>query len=92
VWSNRAHTQIARLNDYSTVWFGEVSGLVWKIIEIIGESNESFANAVKNAVEEAGKTVKQMQWFEATQFRGTIKEGKVSQFQVVVRIGFKIER
>ena len=66
--------------------------MVWKIIEVIGESNESFANAVKNAVEEAGRTVKQMQWFEATQFRGTIKEGKVSEFQVVVRISFKVER
>ena len=66
--------------------------MVWKIIEVIGESNESFASAVRNAVEEAGKTVKQMQWFEATQFRGTIKESKVSQFQAVVRIGFKVER
>ena len=72
--------------------FAEVSDLVWKIIEIVGESNESFANAVKNAVEEAGKTVKQMQWFEATQFRGTIKEDKVSNFQALVRIGFKVER
>ena len=66
--------------------------MVWKIIEVIGESNDSFANAVRNAVEEAGKTVKQMQWFEATQFRATVKEGKVSQFQAVVRIGFKVER
>jgi hypothetical protein len=69
-----------------------VNDLVWKIIEIIGESNESFADAVRNAVQEAGKTVKQMQWFEASEFRGTIKEGKVSQFQAVVRIGFKVER
>ena len=66
--------------------------MVWKIIDVIGESNESFANAVRNGVEEAGKTVKQMQWFEVTQFRGTIKEGKVIQFQAVVRIGFKVER
>lgn len=67
-------------------------GLVWKIIEVVGESDVSFAKAVMNAVEEAGKTVKQMQWFEATQFRGTIKEGKVTQFQALVRIGFKVER
>lgn len=70
----------------------EVNELVWKVIEIVGESNESFANAVRNAVEEAGKTVKQMQWFEATSFRGNIQSGKVSQFQVVVKIGFKVER
>jgi len=66
--------------------------LVWKVIEIVGESKESFAEAIRNAVEEAGKTVKQMQWFEATSFRGSILEGKVSQFQVVVKIGFKVER
>ena len=77
---------------FATVLFEEVSELVWKIIEVVGESNESFANAVKNAVEEAGKTVKQMQWFEVTQFRGTIKDDKVSQFQALVRIGFKVER
>ena len=86
------HTQIPRLDDYGTVWFVEVINLVWKIIDVVGESNESFANAVRNAVEEAGKTVKQMQWFEATQFRGTIKENKVIQFQALVRIGFKVER
>jgi len=66
--------------------------LVWKVIEIVGESKESFADAVRNAIEEAGKTVKQMQWFEATSFRGSIQGSKVSQFQAVVRIGFKVER
>ncbi len=66
--------------------------MVWKVIEIVGESNESFAEAVRNAIEEAGKTVKQMQWFEATSFRGNIQDGKIGQFQVVVKIGFKVER
>jgi flavin-binding protein dodecin len=70
----------------------EVNGFVWKVIEIDGESPESFAAAVRNAIDEAGKTVKQMQWFEASSFRGNIKEGKVSQFQTVVKIGFKVER
>jgi hypothetical protein len=70
----------------------EVNRLVWKFIEIVGESPESFANAVRNAISEAGKTVKNMQWFEVTSFRGTIKEGKVGQFQAVVKIGFKVER
>jgi flavin-binding protein dodecin len=69
-----------------------VNDLVWKVIEIVGESEESFADAVRNAIDEAAKTVKQMQWFEATSFRGNIKDGKVSQFQVVLKIGFKVER
>jgi len=66
--------------------------LVWKVIEVVGESKQSFADATRNAVEEAGKTVKQMQWFEATDFRGSIQDGKVTQFQTLVRIGFKVER
>ncbi len=66
--------------------------MVWKVIEIVGESKQSFADAVRNAIDEAGKTVKQMQWFEATSFRGVIQAGKVSQFQVVVKVGFNVER
>jgi dodecin len=66
--------------------------LVWKCIEIVGESPESFAEATRNAVTEAGKTVKQMQWFEIVSLRGTIQDGKVNRFQAAVKIGFKIER
>ena len=66
--------------------------MVWKFIEIVGESPESFADAVRNAVSEAGKTVKQMQWFEVASLRGTIQDGKVNQFQAVVKVGFKVER
>jgi len=66
--------------------------LVWKCIEIVGESPESFAEATRNAVAEAGKTVKQMQWFEIVSLRGTIQDGKVSKFQASVKIGFKVER
>ncbi|HMK82714.1 MAG TPA: dodecin [Candidatus Bathyarchaeia archaeon] len=69
-----------------------VKDLVWKCIEIVGESPESFANAVRNAITEAGKSVKHMQWFEVTSLRGSIQEGKVSQFQASVKIGFKVER
>jgi len=66
--------------------------LVWKCIEIVGESPESFAEATRNAITEAGKTVKQMQWFEVVSLRGTIQNGKVNRFQVSVKIGFKVER
>jgi len=66
--------------------------LVWKVIEIVGESRESFADAVRSAIDEAGKSVREMQWFEVAQLRGSILQGKVSQFQAVVKIGFKVER
>jgi dodecin len=64
---------------------------VYKKIEIVGTSKTSFAEAVKAAVVEAGKSVRQMSWFEVVEQRGSIKDGKVLEFQVTVRIGFKIE-
>ena len=66
--------------------------MVWKYIEIVGESPESFANAVNNAVKEAAKTVRGMEWFEVTSFRGTVSQDEVKDFQAVVKIGFKVER
>ena len=66
--------------------------MVWKIIEIVGESPNSFADATRNAITEAGKTVKQMQWFEVGSLRGLVQDGKVNAFQVTVKIGFKVER
>jgi len=63
----------------------------YKKIEVVGTSSESIAEAVRAAVAEAGKTVRNMSWFEVAEVRGAIKGGKVSEFQVTVRIGFKVE-
>ncbi|HVP67685.1 MAG TPA: dodecin [Anaeromyxobacteraceae bacterium] len=63
----------------------------YKKIEVVGTSSESVADAVKVAVAEAGKTVRNLSWFEVAEIRGAIKGGKVSEFQVTVRIGFKVE-
>ena len=65
---------------------------IYKKVEIVGTSPVSFAEAVKVAVEEAGKTIRHMDWFEVVEERGRIKDGKVAEFQVTVRIGFKLER
>ena len=64
----------------------------YKLIDVVGTSPVSFAEAVKNAVTEAGRTVHHMNWFEVIEERGAIKDSKVSEFQVTVRIGFKIEQ
>jgi dodecin len=63
----------------------------YKKIELVGTSPVSFAEAVRSAVAEAGKTVRNMNWFEVVEERGFIKDGKVAEFQVTLRIGFKIE-
>ena len=60
--------------------------------ELIGTSPVSFAEATKAAVAEAAKTIRHMDWFEVVEESGRIKGGKVEEFQVRLKIGFKIER
>ncbi|HET7752462.1 MAG TPA: dodecin [Anaeromyxobacteraceae bacterium] len=64
----------------------------YKLIEVVGTSPVSFAEAVKSGIEEAARTVHHMNWFEVTELRGALKDGKVSEFQVTMKVGFKIER
>lgn len=64
---------------------------VYKKIQIVGTSPTSFAEATRAAVEEASRTVRHMSWFEVVEQRGAIRDGKVSEFQVTLLIGFKLE-
>jgi len=65
---------------------------IYKKVEIVGTSPVSFEEATKAAVAEASNTIRQMSWFEVTEMRGMIKDGTVAEFQVVLKIGFRIER
>ena len=64
----------------------------YKVTELVGTSPVSFAEATKAAIAEAGKTLRHMDWFEVVGESGRIKDGKVEEFQVKLKIGFKIER
>ena len=64
----------------------------YKVIEVVGTSPVSLAEAVRAAVAEAAHTVRHMDWFEVVEQRGRIAENKVEEFHVTVKIGFKIER
>ena len=65
---------------------------IYKIIEVVGTSPVSFAEAVKSGVAEAAKTVHNMSWFEVSDQRGSIADGTVKEFQVTIKIGFKVDR
>ncbi len=64
----------------------------YKITELVGTSPVSFAEATKAAIAEAAKTIRHMEWFKVAEESGSIKDGKVEEFQVRLKIGFKIER
>ncbi|MGA2877607.1 MAG: dodecin [Bryobacteraceae bacterium] len=64
----------------------------YKVVELVGTSPTSFAEATQAAIAEASKTLRHMDWFEVVQERGRIVNGKVEEFQVALKVGFKIER
>lgn len=65
---------------------------VYKITEVVGTSPVSFAEATKAGVAEVAKTVRQVDWFEVVEMRGHVKNGNVDEFQVILKVGFKVER
>jgi len=65
---------------------------VYKKVELVGSSTESIEAAIENAIQMAGKSLKNLDWFEVIDTRGHIVDGKVSHFQVGLKVGFRIER
>ncbi|HYY14835.1 MAG TPA: dodecin [Chthoniobacterales bacterium] len=64
---------------------------VYKKIELVGSSTEGFEQAVQNALARADKTIRNMRWFEVSETRGQIEEGKVNHWQVTLKVGFTLE-
>ena len=64
---------------------------VYKILELVGSSEESIEDAIDNAISRASKTIREMKWFEVVQTRGHIENGKVGHYQVALRVGFTLE-
>jgi dodecin len=66
-------------------------GKVYRVTEVVGTSTESVERAVRNALARANDTLRNLDWFEVAEVRGTINGGDVGEFQVAVRIGFRLE-
>jgi dodecin len=63
----------------------------YKKIEIVGTSPLGFSEAVKAAVADAAATIRHIDWFEVIEQRGRVQDNKVVEYQVVLKVGFKIE-
>ena len=68
-----------------------MSGHVYKSLELTGSSPKGIEDAVSGAIAKAGKSVREMKWFEVTDIRGHIEGGKVAHWQVTMKIGFTLE-
>jgi flavin-binding protein dodecin len=68
-----------------------LSDHVYKIIQLVGSSPISFEDAVQNAIGRASKNLKHLRWFEVLETRGQIEGGKVSHYQVTLKVGFTLD-
>jgi flavin-binding protein dodecin len=62
----------------------------YKLIELVGVSTTSMEDAIQTAITRANQTLKNLDWFEVVETRGLIQDGKVSQFQVKLKVGFRL--
>ena len=63
---------------------------VFKLIEIVGTSKKGYEDAIENAIKQASKSLQGMSWFEVVQMRGGLKDGKIEEYQVILKVGFKL--
>jgi flavin-binding protein dodecin len=68
-----------------------MSDHVYKLVELVGSSSDGVDAAIRNAIEVASKTLRHIDWFEVTQTRGHVADGKIAHFQVTLKVGFRIE-
>ena len=64
---------------------------VAKVVEVVGTSDESIEKAIETAIARTAKTVRNMRWFQVTETRGHIADGKVERYQVMLKIGFALD-
>jgi flavin-binding protein dodecin len=68
-----------------------VRSTVYKVVEVIGTSTQSWEDAAKNAVETAGRTLRDLRVAEIVKTDMTVKDGKVQAYRTRVLLSFKYE-
>ena len=68
-----------------------MSDHIYKKIELVGSSPSGIEDAVNNAISRAGKTIRNMNWFEVVEVRGHLENNKVGHWQVTVKVGFTLD-
>ena len=64
---------------------------VYKMVELVGSSPNGSDDAIRNAIEQAARTLRHIDWFEVTDIRGYIRDSDVNHYQVTLKIGFRLE-
>ncbi|GBQ88390.1 hypothetical protein AA13595_2380 [Gluconacetobacter johannae DSM 13595] len=68
-----------------------MSGHVYKVLELVGSSPDTIEGAISNALARASETLHSLRWFEVVGTRGHVVDGKVSHYQVTLKVGFTLD-
>ncbi|MDA2812935.1 dodecin family protein [Nocardiopsis sp. RSe5-2] len=63
----------------------------YRVTEIVGTSHEGVDQAIRNGIERAQQTLRGLDWFEVTQVRGHLEDGRIAHYQVGLKLGFRLE-
>lgn len=63
----------------------------YRVTEIVGSSPEGVDQAIRNGIDRASKTIRNLNWFEVTQVRGHIEDGVIGHYQVGLKVGFRLD-
>ena len=64
---------------------------VYRVIELVGTSEESIEDAISSAVARASSTLRNLRWFEVVRTSGHIVDGAIQHYQVTLKVGFTME-
>lgn len=68
-----------------------MSNHTYRVTDIVGTSPEGVDQAIRNGIERASQTLRNLDWFEVTEVRGQLEEGRIAHWQVTMKVGFRLE-
>ncbi|MFB7918243.1 dodecin [Streptomyces sp. NPDC056061] len=63
----------------------------YRVTEIVGTSHDGIDDAIRVAIGRASETLHNLDWFEMTEVRGEIKDGRIAHYQVGLKVGFRLD-
>lgn len=64
---------------------------VYKLIELTGSSTVGIEDACQKAIAKASDSVRNIRWFEVTDTRGHVEDGRIAHWQVTMKVGFTLD-
>lgn len=68
-----------------------MSNHTYRVTDIVGTSPEGVDQAIRNGIERASQTLRNLDWFEVTEVRGQLGDGQIAHWQVTMKVGFRLD-